>query len=119
REAAAQRPAGEHKRKVAMPQKTAPVPEAPVPVGTSGSEEPINPPLTFALKLEPRHSYLEERGLSPDMIAEFGLGYCRRGSMAGRICIPIHNDQGELVAYAGRWPEDDPPDEIERYKLPA
>ena len=27
--------------------------------------------------------------------------------MKGRICIPIHNEQGELVAYAGRWPADE------------
>src|ERR1700741_2970407 len=34
----------------------------------------------------------------------FGLGYCPFGSMAGRIAIPIHNRNGKLVAYAGRWP---------------
>jgi DNA primase len=39
--------------------------------------------------------------------------------MAGRICIPIHNERGELVAYAGRWPGDAEPDGQERYKLPA
>jgi DNA primase len=38
--------------------------------------------------------------------------------MAGRIAIPIHNEQGELVAYAGRWPGD-PPDGEGKYKLPA
>ena len=40
--------------------------------------------------------------------------------MAGRICIPIHNEHGELVAYAGRWPGDDGiPEGEDRYKLPA
>ena len=39
--------------------------------------------------------------------------------MAGRICIPIHNQLGELVAYAGRWPGDDVPEGQDRYKLPA
>jgi DNA primase len=34
-----------------------------------------------------------------------------------RIAIPIHNDKGELVAYAGRWPGD-PPEEEGKYKLP-
>jgi DNA primase len=38
--------------------------------------------------------------------------------MAGRICIPIYNERGELVAYAGRWPGEDVPDGQERYKLP-
>ena len=51
---------------------------------------------------------------------EFGIGYCSRGSMAGRICIPIHNEQGELVAYAGRWMADEGfPEDEDRYKLPA
>ena len=75
--------------------------------------------MTFTLKLDPDHPYLAERGLSPERVAFFGLGYCSRGVMAGRICIPIHNEQGELVAYAGRWPGDDLPEGEERYKLPA
>jgi DNA primase len=119
REPTGQRSAGEHRRKEAKPQKitlkTGPAETAPA----AESDEPINSPLTFALKLEPEHPYLEKRGLSPEVVAEFGLGYCGRGTMAGRICIPIHNETGELVAYAGRWPEDDPPDDIERYKLPT
>jgi DNA primase len=78
----------------------------------------VNPPLTFSLKLEPGHPYLKERGLQPEIVAEFGLGYCNRGLMGGRICIPIHNERGELVAYAGRWPGEDMPDGQERYKLP-
>lgn len=78
----------------------------------------VNPPLPFALKLDPNHPYLAERGLSRESIAEFGLGFCARGSMAGRICIPIHDESGELIAYAGRWPAEEPPDGIERYLLP-
>jgi DNA primase len=91
-------------------------------VASAASGEPlkVNPPLSFALKLEPDHPYLDERGLSAELVAEFGLGYCSRGSMAGRICIPIHNEQGELVGYAGRWPgEDGIPEGEDRYKLPA
>jgi len=79
----------------------------------------INPPLTFALKLDPAHPYLAARGLSPATIAAFGLGHCARGVMAGRICIPIHDAAGQLVAYAGRWPGDDLPEGEERYRLPA
>jgi len=86
--------------------------------GFRGVDEPVNPPLTFALKLEAEHPYLAERGVSAELVAEFGLGYCNRGVMAGRICIPIHNERGELVAYAGRWPGEAVPDDQERYKLP-
>ena len=38
--------------------------------------------------------------------------------MQGRICIPVHDDHGVLVAYAGRWAADDIPDGESKYKLP-
>lgn len=83
------------------------------------AEGPINPPLTFRLKLDAAHPYLAERGVSLEIAEAFGLGYCSRGMMQGRICIPIHNEAGELVAYAGRWPGDSGwPAGEERYKLP-
>src|SRR4051794_7916918 len=71
------------------------------------------------LKPDPAHPYLEGRGLGPELVELFGLDFCSRGSMAGRICIPIHNEHGELVAYAGRWPGDDVPEGQEGYKVPA
>lgn len=80
-----------------------------------------NKPLTFHLNLDATHPYLTERGISPATIATFGLGLCGRGSMKGRVCAPIHNERGELVAYAGRWvgkDEDLPPGEG-KWKLPA
>jgi hypothetical protein len=55
------------------------------------------------LKLDPEHPYLAERGISRDLVERFGLGFCEKGIMAGRICIPIHNIDGQTVAYAGRW----------------
>ena len=41
--------------------------------------------------------------------------------MAGRVCIPIRNVTGELVAYAGRWAgrAEDLPDGEDKYKLPS
>ena len=76
--------------------------------------------MKFALKsLDATHPYLTERGLTAETIAQFGVGLCTsKGIMAGRIAIPIHNEQGELVAYAGRWPGE-PPDGEGKYKLPA
>jgi DNA primase len=38
--------------------------------------------------------------------------------MQGRLCFPIHNEDGELIAYSGRWVEDDLPKDTPRYKLP-
>lgn len=77
-----------------------------------------NPPLTFELKtLKNDHPYLFERRLDRETIEQFGLGYCSRGVHRGRIAIPIHNANGELVAYAGRWPGE-PPEGQPKYKLP-
>ena len=77
----------------------------------------VNKPLTFELRgVDPRHGYLEERGVSVETAEEFGVGYFSgKGSMSGRVVIPIHNERGELVAYSGRAIDGSDP----KYKLPA
>jgi DNA primase len=77
-----------------------------------------NEPLDFELHLDATHSYLRDRGVSPETVRKFGLGYCDHGIMKGRICIPVHDADGCLVAYAGRWPERTSPPEEPRYKFP-
>jgi DNA primase len=77
-----------------------------------------NKPLKFRLdKLEREHPYLVSRGLTSETILDFGVGYCSKGMMAERIAIPIHNPQGEVVAYAGRFPGN-PEEGTAKYKLP-
>jgi DNA primase len=77
-----------------------------------------NAPLKFRLeKLEREHPYLTERGLTMETIVDFGVGYCSKGMMANRIAIPIHNPEGQVVAYAGRYPGE-PSEGIPKYKLP-
>ena len=87
------------------------------------ADDTPNPPLKFKLeKLQREHPYLlQERGLTLETIVDFGLGHFtgEKGMMVGRIVIPIHNAQGELVAYAGRWPGQPPDAETPKYKLPA
>ena len=79
---------------------------------------PPNKPLKFRLdKLEKDHPSLGERGLTRETINDFGIGFCAKGMMAGRIAIPIHNAEGEVVAYAGRWPGE-PAEDTPKYKLP-
>lgn len=80
--------------------------------------ERLNPPLTYRLSLDPTHPYLAERGLTSEIVEQFGLGYCDRGVMRGRVCIPIHDADGNLVAYAGRWASDTIQNGISRYLLP-
>jgi DNA primase len=78
----------------------------------------LNPPLNFVLALDSSHPYLVDRGMTPELIERFGVGYCDRGLMRGRIAIPIHNQQGQLIAYAGRWAAKDIPSDRPRYLLP-
>ncbi len=95
----------------------APAPSPPASADTT--EEPINPPLPSPLKtLDYDHAYLWSRGLTIASVKTFGVGYCSRGLMKGRVAIPIHNERGELVAYAGRAIDDELAKEG-KYKLPA
>ena len=93
--------------------------EKPVPqVETKPSSDAPNPPLKFRLdKLQRDHPYLLDRGLTLETIVDFGVGFCAKGMMSGRIAIPIHNVDGEVVAYTGRWPGE-PPVGTPKYKLP-
>jgi DNA primase len=93
------------------------------PVGESASEEEgrgvlVNKPLPFALRgVDTSHPYLAHRGIKKEMADHFGAGFFSgKGSMSGRIVFPIHNAEGELVAYAGRALDEatEP-----RYKLPG
>lgn len=83
------------------------------------SEDKPNEPLGFKLKLQHDHPYLRGRGISPELAEEFELGYCDKGLLKGRIAIPIYNEKGDLVAYAGRWVEGPLPEGEEKYKLPV
>jgi DNA primase len=63
----------------------------------------VNAPLDFELqRLEHDHPYLRERGFTEETIKTFGLGYCHRGLMKGRIAIPLRDKEGALIGYAGR-----------------
>jgi hypothetical protein len=88
-----------------------------------GSARPVivNAPLDFTLKaLDSEHPYLKKRGFTSETISHFGLGYCSRGLMQGRIVIPLHDSQGRLIGYAGRLVEDTKvSDESPKYLFPG
>jgi DNA primase len=70
--------------------------------GSSGSSPDRLPRRTFSL--EPGwHPYLDQRGVHPSTAAWFGIGYyAGSGFLRHRIVFPIHDSEGQLVAYAGR-----------------
>ena len=82
-----------------------------------GSQAEINKPLSFTLKdIDPVHPYVRQRGVDEAVARHFGIGYFPgRGQMSGRVVIPIHNEKGELVAYAGRSIDESEP----KYRMPA
>jgi DNA primase len=112
---------GETIRPGPAPKAAAKLASSPKPAPTSAPESSApNTPLKFRLdKLERSHPYLtEQRGLTPETIVDFGIGFCSKGMMADRIAIPIHNVKSEVVAYAGRFPGE-PAEDTPKYKLPA
>jgi DNA primase len=93
--------------------------------GTLPSRAPVetvatpvaNPPLSFALRhIDRDHPYLATRGLAPETVRTFGVGfYGGKGFLRGRIVMPIHDADGEPVAYAGRALEGQEP----KYRFPT
>jgi Toprim-like/DNA primase catalytic core, N-terminal domain len=68
----------------------------------AGCRQEELPKLPFTLRLQ-WHPYLEQRGIQRQTAAWFGAGYYGgSGFLQGRMVFPIHNERGELVAYAGR-----------------
>jgi len=96
---------------------SAPNNPAALPDEPKAGEPAANKPLTFQLKgIDHAHPYLEQRGITKETAETLGVGhFAGKGSMHGRIVIPIHDERGELVAYAGRSIDGGEP----RYKLPA
>lgn len=108
--------------KKAKADKAAPKPSKAADGDPAASDEPPapepNPAIDIKLTLDPEHPFLTDRGINSDLAERYGLGYCDKGIMRGRIAIPIHNLTGELVAYAGRFASEDLPEKTERYRFP-
>jgi DNA primase len=101
----------------------APAPAAKPAAGSQLAREEVgdrgepNKPLGFQLKgIDFAHPYLAHRGIDAETAEYFGVGFFSgKGSMSGRVVIPIENERGELVAYAGRSIDGSEP----KYRLPA
>lgn len=67
------------------------------------SDSLINHPLAFTLKdVNPRHEMIQDRGISPETAAKYGVGFFPgKGSMAGRIVFELR-ENAAVIGYAGR-----------------
>jgi DNA primase len=76
----------------------------------------VNTPRSFSLKeMTPKHAYIQSRGVDEHTATLFGIGlFTGRGSLAGRVVVPIHDAAGRLIAYAGRSIDEAEP----KYKFP-
>src|SRR5205823_4494309 len=71
-------------------------------------------------RVDDDHPSLEGGGFSDAVIEAFDLGYCNRGLMKGRIAIPLHDESGMLIGYAGRIVDDNAINEnTPRYLYPG
>jgi DNA primase len=76
----------------------------------------VSLPLKFRLTgIDCSHPYVAERGITEKTAREFGVGfYAGPGLMHGRLVIPVHNADGQLIAYCGRSVDQTRP----RYRIP-
>lgn len=78
-------------------------PVSTVPSNSSPKKEkagqPRLNPLTY---LQAEHPQLQALGTSKEAAEHFGAGYAPKGIMRGRLAIPIHDSDGQLLAYCGR-----------------
>ena len=51
--------------------------------------------------LEPVHELVQALGFTDVVARALGIGYCKKGLMQGKVCIPIRNEQGLLTGYIG------------------
>ena len=97
-----------------------PAPTTPAPTAPTASKAPEkNPAISIELKLRGDHPHLTDvRKLTPETASHFGVGFCSHGTLRGTIAIPIHDDAGALVAYAGRRLKHDEVETFGKYKFP-
>jgi DNA primase len=104
-------------RKLAGDGTAGPAPPANQPKATVTRKSSSVSPLGFTLRgIDSAHPYLAARGIESATAQEFGIGFYRGpGILCGRLVIPIHNADGELVAYCGRALDGAEP----RYRFPS
>lgn len=91
------------------------------PTAQTSPEIRTNVPLDFELKdLDASHPYVASRGISSEIARHFGIGFCSRGVLKGRLAVPLRNQTGQLLGYSGRVVDDATISEDNpRYRFPS
>jgi DNA primase len=67
--------------------------------------------------LRPDVPFLGEAGIPPALAKDWGVGWCSRGLLRGRIAFPIRSADGTVMAYVGLSPK--PEDAEGRWRFPS
>ncbi len=67
--------------------------------------------------LKPDVPFLQEAGISPELAKAWGVGWCSRGLLRGRIAFPIRRPDGTVAGYVGLSPRPDEPEG--RWRFPS
>jgi DNA primase len=59
--------------------------------------------------------FLQEAGISPELAKAWGVGWCSRGLLRGRIAFPIRRADGMVMAYVGLSPKAEDPEGLWRF----
>lgn len=67
-----------------------------------------NDSIKFTLNVEYNIPYLlNDKKLTPETLKYFGIGKTDYGALKNHIAIPVHNESGQLIGYAGQNTETD------------
>lgn len=85
----------------------------PPPLPTTITVEIVNPRRKFRIPLgvtfapldkwpTPPRRYAESRGITPEQVVRWSIGYAGEGRLRGRVVMPFHDRNGKPVGYTAR-----------------
>lgn len=78
-----------------------------VPQSGSGQRDPGTRTLTPLAYLQAEHELVQALGVDAATAEQYGAGYAPKGILRGRLALPIHTLDGQLVGYCGIAVKDD------------
>ena len=74
---------------------------SPTPAPQKAAPEALEQGIAPLDYLEADHEALDLLGLASSVCEAVGIGFARKGTMAGRVCVPIRLPNGVLIGYVG------------------